>query len=133
MDQFDPDEVYEAPTGLIGSPVGEGEDEDRPDLRFLAAWERRRVVYNGVLAAVVLLTTVPALWRPFLDPVFFEMAIAGAFGANVCFCTGPVVEAYLRWMGVRGRSLGRILFGLGLLVSVALTFFCVCGYLFYED
>lgn len=129
MDEFDWSDAYAAPLGTPSKGGGVGDADETPDLRFLARWERMRVVYNVVLAVMVLLCSGIGSWRAFLDPTYWELLIAGAFGANVCYCVGPVAEAYLRWLGVRGRSLGLILFGAGLLVSVPLTFFLVVGYL----
>lgn len=127
MDEIDFRDAYAAPRGEPAKAAWSDPERDRPDLSFLATWERRRVLYNGVLAGVVVAMTGLDLWRPFLDPAFWRVLLAGAFGANVCFCTGPIVEAYARWLGVRGRTIGPILFGLGLLLSIPLTFVCVVG------
>ena len=130
MDPRDERNVYEAPRGDLCRAASSDPKDGSLDLRFLATWERRRLYYNAVLAGVVLLTTSIGLWRELLDPVFWEVLIAGAFGANVCFCTGPVVEAYARWLGVKGTTIGPILFTMGLLLSIPLTLLIIGGYMF---
>lgn len=127
MDEIDYRDAYAPPQGKsfqggVGSMPGD------PDLSFLAGWERRRVLYNAVLAAIVLVSSLMDLGRVFLDLVFWEFLIVAAFCANVCFCTGPIAEAYLRWIGIRREWLGGLLFGVGLLISVPLTFLSVAAY-----
>lgn len=56
-----------------------------------------------------------------LDPEFLAACVGAAIGANACFFAGPLAEAYLRWLGLEGRWIGRCLFVLGLAVAVPLT------------
>lgn len=41
--------------------------------------------------------------------------------AKVCFTTGPLVEAYACWLGLRTRALTPLLFGAGVAVSIPLV------------
>lgn len=82
------------------------------------AWERLRVVYNAILAVLVL-AVVRADWG---DPEFpWELARA-AFLANLCFCAGPVAEGYLAVGLGANRQVARwLMFIPGLLLACGLT------------
>jgi hypothetical protein len=82
---------------------------DHPDaMAVFFAWEKLRLVYNAVLAIVVLgflgvsgAETSLRFW--------FQLALA-AGGANLCFCAGPVAEGYLCWFGLERRTVRVLLF-----------------------
>jgi hypothetical protein len=86
-------------------------------------WERLRVFYNALLAAVtvvILLLLRDELVFP--DPLTVAATLfAGAVLANVCFTAAPIVEAYARWLGLRTRALTPGLFAAGVLVSIPLV------------
>ena len=110
-----------APT-VVRSPA-----EDR-ELPILRAWERRRLTYNIVLTSVVVAVVLLAHRDLLFDRPFGRFLLARAFLANLCFCTGPVVDGYLHRVGLDGEASGQILFGLGLLVSVPATVLSVLLY-----
>lgn len=82
------------------------------------AWERLRLWYNAALAAVVVLL-VP-LGGPADERELLFLAEC-AFGANLCFCLGPVVEGYLSLLGVSRRTARGVVFVPGLLLALLLT------------
>lgn len=97
-DPEDPN-IYAAPEARVERPV----ESELLDLRFMAVWERRRLTYNAVLVAeVAVVALIIGGGRWLGDVEFWELLVVGAFGANVCFCAGPVGEAYLRWFGLKG-------------------------------
>src|SRR5579864_3672300 len=57
------------------------------------AWEKLRLLYNGLLIVVVLVR----FEFNFRVILFF---VEPAIYANLCFCAGPVAEGYLTWFGV---------------------------------
>ncbi|MEW4570823.1 hypothetical protein AB1L88_23400 [Tautonia sp. JC769] len=116
----DDENVYAAPgtpaRRVASDPGGE------PDLAFMARWERWRVLYNLVLVVEVMGIVIGMdRWQWMTEAEFCELLVLGALGANLCFCAGPVVEAYLRWLGVKGEMLGPLLFGLGMIVATVGT------------
>lgn len=79
-------------------------------------WEQLRIVYNVVLG----LAMIPFL-KQFLDqPQFTMQVLAGAVGANVCFCAGPVVEGYAAMIGLPRKPTRWVIFAGGVLLSLAL-------------
>ncbi len=97
-------------------------------------WEKLRIPYN-LIVGVVGFVGVIVPWILWLlgepdapDPaVSFRRAAIGVvlYGvmANVCYCAGPVVECYLRWLGLRAPRLTAVLFIIGTAFSVLLTGF----------
>ena len=89
------------------------------------AWEKLRIVYNGVLVAVVLGASAlgalqgHARWS---DVAFRRHLLFAAVVANVLYCTGPVAEGYLALLGSPRRAARGVLFGLGLLFASGLAF-----------
>lgn len=122
MDEFD---AYRAPE----SRATRAAEEIPPDLALMAQWEWRRLIDHAVLVVEVGASALlPGAWKWFLEVPFWEWLITGAVGANVCFCAGPVAEAYLRWIGLKGRSIGPVLFGLGMAVAMLATAVSVLVY-----
>lgn len=111
---------YQSPTCLTEQKLVSA-NERILEAGSVAAWERLRVIYNGVLAGVVLLTT---LLEPgqFLSLDFWGCAIAGAIAANLCFCVGITLEYYLTLLGADRRWSRAVLFVIGTLFSMLLTF-----------
>ena len=88
-------------------------------------WERRRLVYNGVLAAIVMVRAWPALpvlltgdWLPALAALFVL-----AVGANVAYCAAYPIDLFLQCSDYRSTWLRYRwgLFLIGLLLAMALT------------
>jgi hypothetical protein len=82
------------------------------------AWERLRLVYNAVLALVVVLFLSP---RQAVEPTFWLFLACQAVAANLCFFAGPLGEWYVGWLGYRSRATRWVLFGSGLLFAVVLA------------
>jgi hypothetical protein len=88
--------------------------------RAIFAWERWRVIYNVVLAVAGFLAIATAS-GPL--PEHFEVdVVAGVVGANLCYCIGPVLEAYLVWFGLPQKYVRGGLLILGMLFSAAVAF-----------
>ncbi|MBA4065138.1 MAG: hypothetical protein C0501_15770 [Isosphaera sp.] len=79
----------------------------------LKSWEKLRLVYNAVLVPWVLLNVAAARPAGWDDPVFWAGVATAGLGANVCFCAGPVAEAYLAWLGADAAAARAWLFALG--------------------
>lgn len=64
---------------------------DEPTFKeVFVVWEKLRLVYNGLLVAVVV-----AIFREAVFFVPLVFLVVPAILANVCFCAGPVAEGYL--------------------------------------
>jgi len=88
-------------------------------------WEPRRLVYNGVLAAVVMVHVWPALpsrWNGEWLPAIAALLVL-AVAANVAYCAAYPVDVFLQCSDFREtwRRYRWGLFVLGLLVAAALT------------
>ncbi len=83
--------------------------------------EKLRVVYNVILAAVVLGFRAGGRGSGLNDPAYLRHVARGCIGANLCFCVGPVVNFYAHWLGLRHGAVTVVLFvaGTGLSVMVA--------------
>lgn len=89
------------------------------------SWERLRIAYNVILG----LGMIPFL-KQFLDqPQFTMEVLAGAVGANLCFCAGPVAEGYAAMIGLPRRLTRRVIFAGGVLIALALELGYVAGLL----
>ena len=96
-------------------------------------WERLRLAYNAIVGLLGLVAVAPFVIDRF-DPSFrYGTAPSGglvlavvlyAAAANTCYFLGPLLECYVRWLGWNSRWLTRILYSLGVLVSVAVTLTC---------
>ena len=67
---------------------------------IFSKWEKLRILYNIILAGILLLTHGLAMGSQFLQPFPLFVWLAGAILANVCFFAGPVTESYLSWLGL---------------------------------
>lgn len=91
----------------------------------LRYWEPRRILYNLVLAVVVL-AWVLGTWphfRPALTLQVLVLLLVLAALANVCYCAGYCVDLPLQYSSFRNRWL-RWRFGLwlaGMLLATALA------------
>lgn len=89
------------------------------------AWERLRPAYVGALAAVFLVAASLVLGVLWLHPFFLIEWVVAAVAANVCYFAGPVLEAYLHWLGFRAAWIRMPLFLAGTLFAALLTVFTV--------
>ncbi len=81
-------------------------------------WERLRWIYNAVLVITTLVTCIALPVQVGIEtPLIF---VAGALGANLCFCAGPLVSGYMTWLGVRSRVFDYCLFVGGLVIALPL-------------
>jgi len=88
--------------------------------RIVATWELLRIPYNVVLCVVAAMAGLAAWSAWGTHPSLGELA-TGAIGANVCFCAGPVANAYASWIGLRSPLVTWLLFGAGTLLAMAIT------------
>jgi hypothetical protein len=95
--------------------------------RTFLAWEKLRIIYVGLLAAVtlVMIGVSGALNRP----VVF-LVVGGAVFANLAYFAGPMVETYLRWLGYRRAWLRWVMFIGGTLFSMILAVTALFMFLF---
>lgn len=117
--QFDP---YRTPQSADSSP---------PEMAALGelvrAWEKLRLLYNGImilpgLAVLVLWVTRGNL--PIPGAIAFGLIVG--LGANTAFFLGPLTEIYLRALFRRGEGIGKgrwLIFSAGLVVSGAVVLF----------
>jgi hypothetical protein len=93
-------------------------------------WERRRPVYNLVLAvagvlslgAQSLFTVLPPRSAALDVPLGFVGVLAYAVLANLCYTAGPAVDVYIRRRWGDGYAVvGPTLFRYGFVFSVGLT------------
>jgi len=106
-------------------PDSGGSAERIPDIRLdeptfkevFVAWEKLRLVYNGLLLAVVV-----AIFRETVVIVAPLFLILPAILANVCFCAGPVAEGYLCLIQIPRRFARWFVFGSGCLLGMVVTY-----------
>jgi hypothetical protein len=84
-------------------------------------WERLRIVYNALLAMLVLLPMAGEVRWPDLGDLL--ILLMGAVLANLCYLAGPAAETYLAWLGLRSRLVTAALFIGGVLVSIPCVYF----------
>ena len=84
-------------------------------------WEKLRILYNILLAGILLLTHGLAMGSQFLQPFPLFVWLAGAILANFCFFAGPVTESYLSWLGLRLPWITIALFVTGVVISIPLV------------
>lgn len=122
MPMPDFDDLYQPPEAM---PEPSGPLPTDPGL-FLR-WEKLRVFYNLILTAVVLL--VWAAWFRAMIPIeeLLFASVLGALGANVCYCAGPVANAYAYWLGWRHPAVTVVLFVAGTGLSVLAAVVSVAG------
>jgi hypothetical protein len=109
-----------------------GDTDRRPRFRELAAeaikyWEPRRLVYNLVLAAVVV-SYFALAWpksEAFLSVNFALVLFLLAVVANVCYCAAYVVDMFVQLSSVRTLWLRKrwLLFLLGMMFAAVITRF----------
>jgi hypothetical protein len=111
--------------GRAVAPADDDDDFDLPPpsirannagaMEVFFAWEKLRLVYNGVLLVVSLSICGWAVVDVVVE------AVLAALCANLMYCAGPVGECYLTWFGVPGVAARSLLFVLGLVLSVLIV------------
>ena len=102
-------------SGASGTQLTPAVDESARSI--FIAWERLRIVFNGVLATAVILGGFSHL----ADASFWRYLASEALLANICFCAGPVAEGYLVFLNVPRPFARRLVFLLGTLVGLGLA------------
>lgn len=87
-------------------------------------WERSRLLYNAILAVVVLLWLL-LTWphfRPVITPLSLEFLTVFALLANLCYSTAYIADLFMRLAlpVARWRRFRQILFVLGTLFAIAI-------------
>jgi hypothetical protein len=87
--------------------------------RVIVRWEKLRMLYNVILTAeAAILVGIAPFGGSRVDMV--KHIILGGIVANVFFCAGPVVNAYLVWLGTHSRVISWLLFVMGTGLSMLL-------------
>jgi hypothetical protein len=97
----------------------------------LRYWEPRRVVYNGVLALVVLVHSFVA-WGSLRDRLSLDLALGVFFLAvlaNVCYCAAYVADVFVQFSGLHQQwRVGRVvLLVVGTAFAATITHFFAKG------
>jgi hypothetical protein len=89
--------------------------------KVLVRWEKFRLLYNGLLVFAVVGATA-ALHPSYLGNEGFwgECVITGLI-ANIFFCLGPLVDAWLLALGRFHAAVGIVLFTAGTVLSFLLA------------
>ena len=111
---------YEPPT--VGKSLAPVEPERR-SLDAIAksvflAWEKLRIAYIAILAAITLLM-IGATGS--LSRLAVLGIVVAAIGANILYLAGPIVETYIRWLGYQRPWPRWFLFICGTLLSVVIA------------
>ncbi len=95
-------------------------------------WERSRLIYNGVLALVVIgyfIAAWPASWDTLtLDRILVLFVLA--VGANLCYCAAYIADLFAQFSGFRVVWLRWrwLLLVLGITVAAVITRFFALGF-----
>lgn len=119
------DELEFTDTLSASKPPIPSEEWPVDEAGMVARWERLRIVYNAILTVEVLVLTVPMFRMTWGHRSFLVELILGAVGANLCYCAGPVINFYFHWANIRGRAVTTVLFVIGTIVAMFLTFLYV--------
>jgi hypothetical protein len=97
----------------------------------LRYWEPRRLVYNGVLALVVLVHSFVA-WPSLRDRLSLDLALGVFFLAvlaNVCYCAAYVADVFVQFSGLHQQwRIGRVvLLVVGTAFAATITHFFAKG------
>lgn len=118
---------YAPPT----SPPEAGSERQSALREVVVAWEKLRLLYNGLLAlpgALVLFALTDRQGMPWIAALVSAAFVAVA--ANACFLLGPLAEVYLRGLLLGGRGLGRgrwLIFGAGTVLSLGIFVLVLVG------
>jgi hypothetical protein len=107
---------------VVPGMLGAGETPAVPTARgIFRSWERLRLLYNVLVGFAVLLFVQAGVVQLAGDFTFSLSLLASLVAVNVSYLTGPTVEFYLSWVGVRRRSLRSVLFTVQSLAGAVLT------------
>lgn len=112
-----------AATTVIDDAISPRSDEPSAQQVFLA-WEKLRLLYNGLLAGIVLISG----YRNLQDWTFWVFVVEGAVGANLCYCAGPVLEGYLALISIPRQKARVALFVLGCCAASGLTYLATAAW-----
>lgn len=100
------------------------EDRVRTIGEMLILWEKLRLAYNAILSLIVIGFVVFSFRGSLLSISLLAPLVVLAIAANLCFCAGPTVVAYLCWAGAPppvARTTTYILFTLGTVLASMLA------------
>lgn len=104
------------PRNPVDSPV----KDDYKAICF--AWEKLRLIYNGVLVVTSLTMIFGFGIYQFAHSIFYLISLPLlAFAANLCFFAGPAAECYLYFLGLRQTYIRWLFFVPGTIFAVLLT------------
>ena len=84
-------------------------------------WEKRRLVYNGLMLLVGMVFIAFSSSTVGLGELI-SSAVAFGLGANVCYFAGPLVELYYSAIALkRSNILAELMFWAGLIFSLLLV------------
>ena len=113
------------------APASESVIDPTVSLDFLPImwrWERLRLYYNGVLVIYVLLIAITIFPAKARDLSFWFCVCLGGVLANVCYLTGPTIEAYATYFRVWNKTLTMLLFAAGLGFTALLATVCIATF-----
>ena len=128
--QSDGTNPYQAPVAEVADP----ESTNSRSLNEIARktfleWEKLRLFYVAALAVMTLLAGAINVSALLLSVEFWVMVAIGAVFANLCYFAGPMIESYVKWLGVRAPWLRAILFVVGTLFACGLAFAAIINHL----
>lgn len=118
-------------------PTSEPTDQPSTLGEMVRAWEKLRLLYNGVMILPGI--GVLALWinRSNLPiPAAIALGLLIGIGANTAFFLGPLGELYLRALFRREEGIGKgrwLIFTTGLVVSGAVVLFACIIPIFWPE
>ena len=95
-------------------PVPDIRAADPTFMEVFFAWEKLRLLYNGLLILLVMAMAVKSGFSPFVGVMFGLHALV----ANLCFSAGLVVEGYLCWLGLPRQTCRWCIFWIGFVITV---------------
>lgn len=103
--------------------TGESQGGQQGPRGVFRAWERLRLWYNLILVVTTVLIglrigRVPVSLADV--PHFVVGLLPLAVAANVCFFTGPAIEAYVNWLGAGSPWIRPVIFTAGVVISLLL-------------
>jgi hypothetical protein len=125
--ELPPDDVnpYAPPSAAQTGP----HEPESSDFAMFLRWERLRLLYNAILGVVTILGMLaPHHGLRGNIPNQIVGLIPLGLGANVCYCIGPVLEGYAHLIGLRGKVVTGILFGLGTAFAALLAWAAILGW-----
>ena len=95
---------------------------------IMVRWERLRWFYNGSLVFFVLFISFVLFPGNTTELDFWAVVCLGGFVANLCFMTGPAIEAYGTRFGIWHPLLTWMLFLAGLAFTALLAAYTIAIY-----